>query len=108
MLVGLSSPHAYELVESFRIRDKCGGFFNIRKLLLTRVMLTRSSFKTLPRELVVNARRFELVNWVPTKLDIPVLVTTSAEVKMSRHSDKSTGSYSFPVPSEVVAGRAGG
>jgi ubiquitin carboxyl-terminal hydrolase 5/13 len=34
----------------------------------------RSAFKTLPRELVVNARRFELVNWVPTKLDIPVLV----------------------------------
>ncbi|CAI7639069.1 unnamed protein product [Penicillium glandicola] len=34
----------------------------------------QSSFKSLPRELVVNARRFELVNWVPTKLDIPVLV----------------------------------
>ena len=34
----------------------------------------RSSFKTLPQELVVNARRFELVNWVPTKLDIPVIV----------------------------------
>lgn len=36
--------------------------------------LKRSSFKTLPHELVVNARRFELVNWVPTKLDIPVIV----------------------------------
>ncbi|KAJ6136036.1 hypothetical protein N7512_001196 [Penicillium capsulatum] len=36
--------------------------------------LKRASFKTLPRELVVNARRFELVNWVPTKLDIPVVV----------------------------------
>ncbi|CAG8947321.1 unnamed protein product [Penicillium salamii] len=34
----------------------------------------RSLFKTMPKELVVNARRFELVNWVPTKLDIPVLV----------------------------------
>lgn len=34
----------------------------------------RSSFKTLPSELAVNARRFELVNWVPTKLDIPVVV----------------------------------
>ncbi|CAL5874896.1 uncharacterized protein PFLUO_LOCUS9198 [Penicillium psychrofluorescens] len=34
----------------------------------------RSSFKSLPQELAVNARRFELVNWVPTKLDIPVLV----------------------------------
>ncbi|PYH47279.1 ubiquitin-specific protease UBP14 [Aspergillus saccharolyticus JOP 1030-1] len=34
----------------------------------------RSSFRTLPQELVINARRFELVNWVPTKLDIPVEV----------------------------------
>jgi ubiquitin carboxyl-terminal hydrolase 5/13 len=37
----------------------------------------RTFFKTLPQELVVNARRFELVNWVPTKLDIPVLVDDS-------------------------------
>lgn len=34
----------------------------------------RSLFRTLPQELVVNARRFELINWVPTKLDIPVEV----------------------------------
>ncbi|KAJ9199987.1 hypothetical protein DTO166G4_8418 [Paecilomyces variotii] len=34
----------------------------------------RSMFKTLPQELVINARRFELVNWVPTKLNIPVQV----------------------------------
>ena len=32
----------------------------------------RSLFRTLPQELVINARRFELINWVPTKLDIPV------------------------------------
>ena len=34
----------------------------------------RSLFKTFPATLAVNARRFELVNWVPTKLDIPVVV----------------------------------
>ncbi|KAE8144286.1 hypothetical protein BDV25DRAFT_167187 [Aspergillus avenaceus] len=34
----------------------------------------RSSFRTLPQQLVINARRFELINWVPTKLDIPVSV----------------------------------
>lgn len=34
----------------------------------------RSLFKTFPEILVVNARRFEVVNWVPTKLDIPVQV----------------------------------
>ncbi|KAE8156462.1 hypothetical protein BDV40DRAFT_281131 [Aspergillus tamarii] len=35
----------------------------------------RSSFRTLPQQLVINARRFELINWVPTKLDIPVDVS---------------------------------
>ena len=34
----------------------------------------RGRFKTLPQNLVINARRFELVNWVPTKLNIPVQV----------------------------------
>lgn len=34
----------------------------------------QSLFKTFPQVLAVNARRFELVNWVPTKLDIPVIV----------------------------------
>ncbi|KAF3492046.1 ubiquitin carboxyl-terminal hydrolase 14 [Arthroderma uncinatum] len=34
----------------------------------------RSLFKTLPQNLVVNARRWEVVNYVPMKLDIPVEV----------------------------------
>ena len=34
----------------------------------------RSLFKTFPTTFAVNARRFELVNWVPTKLDVPVVV----------------------------------
>lgn len=34
----------------------------------------RTRFKTFPEVLAVNARRFELVNWVPKKLDVPVLV----------------------------------
>ncbi|KAK9453043.1 hypothetical protein V1511DRAFT_115479 [Dipodascopsis uninucleata] len=36
----------------------------------------RTGFKTFPDVLVVNARRFEIVNWVPTKLDVPVIVPT--------------------------------
>ncbi|KAI5779231.1 hypothetical protein EDC01DRAFT_719033 [Geopyxis carbonaria] len=34
----------------------------------------RVGFKTFPKVLVINCRRFELVNWVPTKLDIPIVV----------------------------------
>lgn len=36
--------------------------------------MKRSLFKTFPATLAVNVRRFELVNWVPTKLDVPVVV----------------------------------
>ena len=38
----------------------------------------RSLFKTFPSVLAVNARRFEIVNWVPTKQDVPVIVNDEA------------------------------
>ncbi|OJD36994.1 ubiquitin thiolesterase [Diplodia corticola] len=38
----------------------------------------QSLFKTFPSVLAVNARRFELVNWVPTKLDVPVVIGDEA------------------------------
>ncbi|TCD66348.1 hypothetical protein EIP91_001452 [Steccherinum ochraceum] len=34
----------------------------------------RSNFSTFPQVLVIHARRFQLVNWVPTKLEIPVIL----------------------------------
>lgn len=36
--------------------------------------LKRSLFKTFPEVLAVNARRFEVIGWVPTKVDVPVVV----------------------------------
>ncbi|ODQ68420.1 ubiquitin carboxyl-terminal hydrolase 14 [Nadsonia fulvescens var. elongata DSM 6958] len=38
---------------------------------------TSTKFKTFPNILVVNARRFKILNWVPCKLDIPVHVSES-------------------------------
>lgn len=40
----------------------------------------RSLFKTFPDVLAVNAQRFSLVNWVPTKVDVPVIVDDSTFV----------------------------
>jgi len=34
----------------------------------------RSGFRTFPNVLIINCRRFDLANWVPTKLDIPIIV----------------------------------
>ncbi|TQS36040.1 hypothetical protein Golomagni_03521 [Golovinomyces magnicellulatus] len=36
--------------------------------------LKRSLFKTFPEVLVVNTRRFNILNWVPTKVNIPVIL----------------------------------
>ncbi|KAI5284786.1 hypothetical protein KEM54_001072 [Ascosphaera aggregata] len=44
----------------------------------------RTLFKTFPETLAVNARRFALINWVPTKLDIPVDVDDEP-VDMSKY-----------------------
>ena len=38
----------------------------------------RSLFKTFPKVLAVNARRFALLNWVPTKVDVPVVIGNEA------------------------------
>ncbi|KAM0279214.1 hypothetical protein ACHAQH_004759 [Verticillium albo-atrum] len=38
----------------------------------------RSRFKTLPDVLVVNAKKMAVVNWVPVKIDVPVIVPDEA------------------------------
>lgn len=42
--------------------------------------LTTTRFETFPDVLVVHARRFELVNWVPTKLEIPLEIPTETSL----------------------------
>ncbi|KAF3342628.1 Protein rax1 [Verticillium dahliae VDG2] len=38
----------------------------------------RSLFKTLPDVLVVNAKKMAIINWVPVKIDVPVIVPDEA------------------------------
>lgn len=53
-------------------------------------------FKTFPEVLVVNARRFQIVNWVPQKLNIPVIVPPSGEINIDLYQSKG------PQPGEDV------
>jgi ubiquitin carboxyl-terminal hydrolase 5/13 len=48
---------------------------------------SRALFKTFPDVLAINCRRFQLVNWVPTKLDIPVVVG-EAPLSLERYQSK--------------------
>lgn len=46
-----------------------------------RVIATkRSRFATFPQVLMVHAKKFQLVNWVPTKLDIPLNVSDTLQL----------------------------
>ncbi|KAI9816666.1 MAG: hypothetical protein M1826_001740 [Phylliscum demangeonii] len=47
----------------------------------------RILFKTFPEVLAINARRFQVVNWVPTKLDIPVIVS-EAPLRLDKYMSR--------------------
>lgn len=53
--------------------------------------IKQSLFKTFPTILAVNMRRFEIVNWLPTKQDVPVIVQDDS---ISLDSYRSTGKQS--------------
>lgn len=64
----------------------------------------QSRFKTFPQNLAINARRFELVNWVPTKLDIPVQVGDEVfEMSQYRSSGLQDGEEELPEDADVGA-----
>ncbi|KAF8590157.1 ubiquitinyl hydrolase [Ramaria rubella] len=45
----------------------------------------RTLFKTFPDVLVLHAKRFQLVNWVPTKLDIPLELPADDELVLDKY-----------------------
>ncbi|CBF79349.1 hypothetical protein AN7422.2 [Aspergillus nidulans FGSC A4] len=63
----------------------------------------RSAFRTMPAELVINARRFELINWVPTKLDIPVEVE-DAPIDLSCYLSTGPGEGEDLLPEDEETG----
>ncbi|KAL4912134.1 hypothetical protein BDW62DRAFT_195389 [Aspergillus aurantiobrunneus] len=63
----------------------------------------RSAFRTMPAELVINARRFELINWVPTKLNIPVEVN-DGPVDLSAYLSTGPGEEEEVLPDDEISG----
>ncbi|EJD47976.1 ubiquitinyl hydrolase [Auricularia subglabra TFB-10046 SS5] len=50
------------------------------------VTATKSSrFATFPQVLVVHAKKFQLIGWVPTKLDIPVILPENGELILDKY-----------------------
>ncbi|KAG1880072.1 hypothetical protein F4604DRAFT_1651500 [Suillus subluteus] len=47
--------------------------------------LRQMQFATFPDVLVLHAKKFQLVNWVPTKLDIPVILPENDELNLDNY-----------------------
>ncbi|KAF4547194.1 Ubiquitin carboxyl-terminal hydrolase-like protein 3 [Elsinoe fawcettii] len=65
----------------------------------------QSLFRTFPTVLAVNARRFEIVNWVPTKQDVPVIVEDAAlDLSPYRFKGLQSGEELLPEDADVGGG----
>ncbi|KAK3638617.1 ubiquitin C-terminal hydrolase Ubp14 [Elasticomyces elasticus] len=66
-------------------------------------------FKTFPTILAINARRFEVSGWVPTKRDVPVIVNDSGiDMETYRSQGKREGEVELPEDDGGVGGGVGG
>jgi ubiquitin carboxyl-terminal hydrolase 5/13 len=64
----------------------------------------QSLFKSFPTILAVNARRFEIVNWVPTKQDVPVIVGDGVfDMEAYRSPGKQPGEEELPEDNKDAA-----
>jgi ubiquitin carboxyl-terminal hydrolase 5/13 len=45
----------------------------------------QTKFATFPDTLVIHAKKFQLVNWVPAKLDIPVILPPNDFLEFTEH-----------------------
>ena len=66
----------------------------------------RTLFKTFPRVLAINARRFALVNWVPTKLDIPVIVPSDGSLDLTIYKSHGLQDSEEQLPEDAVPAAA--
>jgi ubiquitin carboxyl-terminal hydrolase 5/13 len=67
----------------------------------------QSLFKTFPTILAINARRFEIVNWLPTKQDVPVIVGDNIiDFERYRSRGKQSDEEELPDDDDVGAGAA--
>lgn len=69
----------------------------------------QSLFQTFPTILAINARRFEIVNWVPTKQDVPVIVGDEVvDFEPYRSRGKQPDEEELPDDQDAAPGAAGG
>lgn len=67
----------------------------------------QSLFKTFPTVMAVNARRFEIVQWVPTKQDVPVIVDDGVlDFEQYRSKGHQPNEELLPEDSDALSGQS--
>jgi len=69
-----------------------------KKVLATK----QSKFATFPGVLVVHARKFQLVNWVPSKLDVPVILPPSDTLQLDGYLGHGMQHDEEQLPEEIT------
>ncbi|KAI0816905.1 ubiquitinyl hydrolase [Trametes gibbosa] len=73
-----------------------------------KVIATKQTrFATFPEVLVVHAKKFRLVNWVPAKLDIPVIVPKSDELQLDAYLGRGLQPDETELPNDDAAAAPG-
>ncbi|KAI0292227.1 ubiquitinyl hydrolase [Multifurca ochricompacta] len=63
-------------------------------------------FATFPDTLVIHTKKFQLVNWVPTKLDIPIVLSDGDVIVLDQHLGKGLQPGETELPDNVSAALA--
>ncbi|KAF7974371.1 hypothetical protein HWV62_12338 [Athelia sp. TMB] len=68
----------------------------------------QTKFATFPEVLVVHARKFQLFNWVPTKLDIPIILPSSDQLTLDSYLSRGLQPNETELPSDSASSGASG
>ncbi|CDO69813.1 hypothetical protein BN946_scf184803.g11 [Trametes cinnabarina] len=69
-----------------------------------KVIATKQSrLATFPQVLVIHAKKFQLVNWVPAKLDIPVILPESDELQLDEYLGRGLQPDETELPNDEAA-----
>ncbi|KAF5329166.1 hypothetical protein D9611_013210 [Ephemerocybe angulata] len=73
------------------------------------VALKRTNFASFPEVLVIHAKEFQLVNWVPAKLDIPTILPKDNLLEFTEaHLGTGLKESEEPLPDDTENASAGG
>lgn len=86
----------------WNVRQACSRL-HVSSLPLSLLILSTTKFKTYPELLVLHMKKFQLVNWLPTKLDVPVQAPDSLNLDRFHGTGRQPGEEELDIDSAPAA-----